>query len=144
MRRLMTCAALVLSAATAGAVTLATPAPSVSGDKAAAGWVEGKMREFLKVGPKVSFVQREGAPLGADETAVRIVRERDRNGRAAHGDGRDASRAVTDEIEGRAARMRRRDKTVRGVVREGDRFARRRGDRKEPSVGGEDAHEIVG
>ena len=45
----------------------------VCGDKAAAGWVEGKMREFLKVGPKVSFVQREGAPLGADAYRLTVA-----------------------------------------------------------------------
>ena len=66
MRRLMTCAALVLSAATAGAVTLATPAPSVSGDKAAAEAIRALNRGEFSVSfeMKLGTLPSKGSPTG--------------------------------------------------------------------------------
>ena len=62
----MTCAALVLSAATAGAVTLATPAPSVSGDKAAAEAIRALNRGEFSVSfeMKLGTLPSKGSPTG--------------------------------------------------------------------------------
>ena len=62
----MTCAVLVLSAATAGAVTLATPAPSVSGDKAAAEAIRALNRGEFSVSfeMKLGTLPSKGSPTG--------------------------------------------------------------------------------